>query len=120
MVTAPSIRSVGRESHNSKTGKVQVARVTKMKLLKGPCDPRAIEMVVTADAQTVSVRPMPYDCHDIYTVTDRFLDAGEVVAATGEHQYTAGSRKQIEQYRRSLCRLGTTRAFRVKRAPVTR
>lgn len=89
--------------------------MTAMKLLNGPCDPRAIDMVVTADAASVGIRPMPYTCYDVYRVTDRFVDDGDVIAATGEYLYTDGPRLQIDMYRKTLARLGTSRAFRVKR-----
>lgn len=92
--------------------------MTAMKLLNGPCDPRAIDMVVTADAKLVSIRPMPFECHDVYTVTDRFVEDGKVIAATGEYLYTDGARKHLDAYRRALVRLGTSRAFRVKKAKV--
>lgn len=89
-----------------------------MRLVNGPCDPRAIEMVVTADAETVAIRPMPFECRDVYKVTDRFIEDGTVTAATGTYWYTEGPRRAIDQYRRTLARLGTSRAFAVKRTKV--
>lgn len=92
--------------------------MTAMKLLNGPCDPRAVDMLVTAEAETVSIRPIPFECRDIYKVVDRFVDDGTVTAATGTYWYTEGPRKQIDAYRRALARLGTSRAFAVKRTKV--
>lgn len=89
--------------------------MTRVKLLNGPCDPREIDMVVTEDATELKIRPMPYDCYDIYQVTDRFVQHGDVIAATGEYVRTEGVRRQIDQYRRVITRLGAGRAFRVKR-----
>lgn len=84
-------------------------------LLKGgPCDPRTITMSVTVDAQHVSIRPMPFDCHDVYAITDRFVEHDQVTHATGEYLYTSGPRVQREKYRKTLLRLGTGRAFAVK------
>jgi hypothetical protein len=83
-------------------------------LLKGPCDPRRVSMVVSVGATEVSVRPLPFDCHDVYRVVDRRVDGGTVTEATGEYRHTAGPRTQIQAYRRAVARLGN-RAFRVKR-----
>lgn len=88
--------------------------LTKIRLLGGPCDPRHLEMVVTVDAVSVGIRPMPFDCIDVYVVTDRFVDDGVVLIATGEYAYTTGTRPQRDKYRRALTRLGTGRAFMIK------
>lgn len=86
-------------------------------LLKGgPCDPRRIQVTVTADAAEVFVRPMPFECHDVYAVTEKIVPAdGTVREATGEYRYTTGPRSQIELYRRKIAAFGTGRAFVVKR-----
>lgn len=86
-----------------------------MRLLNGPCDPRDIEMKVSVDAKTITVRPMPFELADEYVVTERFVDNGEVLAATAEYQRTIGARKQVDAYRKALGRLGAGRAFKVKR-----
>ncbi len=86
-----------------------------MRLLNGPCDPRDVEMPVTVDAETIGVRPMPFEVSDIYVVTDRFIEQGEMLVGTAEYQRTLGPRKQIDAYRKALGRLGAGRAFRVKR-----
>lgn len=90
-------------------------QLTKMRLLNGPCDPRDVEMKVSLDAKTVTVRPMPFDLQDEYVITERFVDNGEVLAATAEYQRTLGPRKQTDAYRKALGRLGAGRAFKVKR-----
>jgi hypothetical protein len=84
-------------------------------LLKGPCDPRRADMVVTVDATEVSIRPEPFDWHDVYRVVDRRVDGDTVAEATGEYLHTVGSRSQIEAYRKALERLGTGQTFKVKR-----
>ena len=71
-------------------------------------------MSVTTDAQFVFVRPMPFDCHDVYRVTDRFIDQEIVTHATGEYVYTDGARPERERYRKQLIRIGAGRGFKVK------
>lgn len=89
-----------------------------MKLVNGPCDPREIDMHVSADADAVFVRPIPFDVQDVYAVTDRFMDNTHVTVATGEYLHTTGTRKNIDAYRQQLGRLGMWRAFKVKRERV--
>lgn len=90
--------------------------MTKVKLLNGPCDPRDVEMLVSLDAQTLSVRPMPFLIDDIYVVTDRFVDGETLSHVTAEYLHTVGPRPQVEKYRKEIARVGSGRAFRVKRA----
>lgn len=94
--------------------------MTKVLLKGGPCDPRNVEMVVTLDAETIGIRPMPFTCYDVYAVTERFNDFGELTHATGQYLYTDGPRKQVDDYRRAVLRLGTGRAFAVKRKKADR
>lgn len=89
--------------------------MTKIRLLNGPCDPREIEMTVTVDADAVFVRPVPFDCQDVYAVTDKFIEDNQVTVATGEYLHTIGARKQTDAYRRQLARISSARAFLVKR-----
>jgi hypothetical protein len=83
-------------------------------LLKGPCDPRRVSMIVTVDATEVSVRPLPFECHDVYGVVDRRVEGETVIEATAEYLHTDGPRMQIRAYRNAVARLGD-RAFKVKR-----
>ena len=87
-------------------------------LLKGgACDPRRVEMTVTTDAAEVFVRPTPFECHDVYAVSEKILDAdGTVSEATGEYRHTTGPRSQVELYRRKMAAFRTGRAFVVKRS----
>lgn len=89
--------------------------MSQVRLVNGPCDPRWVEMSVTVDAETVSVRPMPFNCHDVYAVTDRLSENGTVTAATADYLFTDGARKDVDAYRRALVKLGTRRAFMLKR-----
>jgi len=86
-----------------------------MLLKGGPCDPRRVTMTVTPDADAVFVRPEPFDCEDVYAVMDKFVDGDTVTAATGAYLYTRGPRRQVDAYRKALLRLGTGRAFALKR-----
>ncbi len=91
--------------------------MTTMRLLGGPCDPRDVTMTVTADAAHVSIRPMPFACQDVYAITSRSMDdeSGSVELADGQYLYTDGPRRDVDAYRRTLLRLGTGRAFLLKR-----
>lgn len=88
--------------------------MSKVRLLNGPCDPRDVEMPVSLDAQSLSVRPMPFDVHDVYVVTDTFIEHEAVAHATGEYVYTEGKRPQLNAYRTALVKIGAGRAFKVK------
>lgn len=88
--------------------------MTKVRLLNGPCDPRDVTMSVTLDATEIRIRPVPFDCDDVYELTDRFIDGWTVQAATALYVKTEGSREQRKQYRQALARVGMTRAFGVK------
>lgn len=89
--------------------------MTKVRLLKGPCDPRDVEMLVSDDAESLSVRPMPFDVYDVYVLTERFREGTAILVATAEYTHTTGSRPQLDAYRRALAKLGTGRAFALKR-----
>ena len=86
-----------------------------VRLLNGPCDPRDVEMSVSPDAEQVYIRPMPFPCEDVYAITDTFREGDVLSHATGTYQYTTGTRASLDQYRRALARLGTGRAFAMKR-----
>lgn len=96
-----------------------MARLTDVLLKNGPCDPRRVDMTVTPDADAVFIRPEPFECHDVYAVVDKFVEDGAVLVATGEYLHTSGPRKQVDAYRKALLRLGTGRAFKVKREKVS-
>ena len=83
-------------------------------LRNGPCDPRTVEMIVTPDADALTIRPVPFACQDVYAVVDRFTEHDEVTHATGEYLYTLGARQDRDRYRRALGRIGAGRAFLVK------
>lgn len=87
---------------------------TSVKLLNGPCDPRVVAMPVAVDAQALWVRPMPFQVHDVYAVTDTFIEHEQVTHATGEYLYSEGPRPQLNAYRKALTRIGAGRAFKVK------
>lgn len=88
--------------------------MSKVRLLHGPCDPRDVEMPVSVDAESLSVRPMPFDVQDVYVVTDTFIEHEMVAHATGEYVYTDGTRPQLNAYRKELTKVGAGRAFKVK------
>lgn len=92
-----------------------IRQLTKLRLLNGPCDPREVEVAVAVDASVVHIRPMPFGCVDIYVISDRFIDGGELLVATGEYLYTDGPRGQRDAYRKALVRVGAGRAFRIKK-----
>lgn len=73
-------------------------------------------MKVSIDAETVSIRPVPFDLEDEYVITERFVDDGDILVATAEYCRTLGPRKQVDAYRKALGRIGAGRAFKVKRA----
>ncbi len=89
--------------------------MTTIRLLNGPCDPRELQMLVSVDADAVYVRPVPFDCHDVYLVIDKFVEDNQVTVATGEYLHTTGTRRQLDAYRQQLARIGAGRAFKVKR-----